>query len=71
MTTPARPNVWERDPELIRDVHSSWHELRSQIDRRLRVAVDEAAPSGARRRAAAWLAALSYAAETLEEASPR
>ncbi len=44
--------------DLIRDVHFSWNDLREEIDRRLRMALDEELALPARRRAAAWLASI-------------
>jgi hypothetical protein len=52
--------------DLISDVHMSWNLLREEIDRRLRVALDEKAPPAARCRAAAWLATVSQAAASLD-----
>ena len=65
--TPVAP--WREETlDLIRDVHLSWHILRDEVDRRLRIAVDEDAAMADRCRAAAWLAVVSQTAAALEEA---
>lgn len=54
-------------PELVAGIHSSWNALRIEVDRRLRIALDEEAALGVRLQAAAWLAFVTEVAATLDD----